>query len=70
MFNKKKRKRREEKYLVESIRQAHQEWEKLENVMSRSIDPSEESYMELSVAKAKYFYLLREARIRGVHALS
>ncbi|SDJ55086.1 YaaL family protein [Salimicrobium halophilum] len=71
MFNrKKKRKRREEERLVESIRRAHEEWRTLERIMSQSIDPSEEGYRELTVAKAKYFYLLREARIRGIHALS
>ncbi|SIS53666.1 YaaL family protein [Salimicrobium flavidum] len=71
MFNrKKKKKRQEEERLIENIRDAHEEWRKLDRLMQQSIDPSEEGYRQLTVAKAKYFYLLREARIRNINAHS
>ncbi len=52
------------------IKKLKHDWETLENIIEHSIEPSEEGLLDLSLAKAKYFYLLREARYRKINALS
>lgn len=45
------------------------EWTGLESIMNRSVEPSEEGQYELALAKAKYLYLIREAKVRNISAL-
>ncbi|CDQ18357.1 Protein of unknown function [Halobacillus karajensis] len=71
MFSKKKTVKKEmDQELLLNIRKMKQEWESLNTIIEQSIDPSEDGLMDLAVIKAKYFYLLREARYRGINALS
>ncbi|ELK46743.1 YaaL family protein [Halobacillus sp. ACCC02827] len=56
--------------LLIHIKKMKQEWETLNNIIEQSIEPSEEGLKDLALYKAKYFYLLREARYRGINALS
>lgn len=56
--------------LLLNIKRTKKDWESLNNIIERSIEPSEEGLAELALIKAKYFYLLREARVRGINALS
>ncbi|MCA0972395.1 YaaL family protein [Halobacillus litoralis] len=71
MFGRKKRIRKEmDKQLLEDIRKLKKDWETLESIMEQSIEPSDAGLQDLAVVKAKYFYLLREARVRGISALS
>nr|WP_163531284.1 YaaL family protein [Halobacillus ihumii] len=71
MFGKKKTKINEvDQQLLSDIKKLKREWETLDRIIEHSVEPSEEGLLDLSVAKAKYFYLLREARKRNLNALS
>lgn len=71
MLGRKKRvKKQMDQQLLQQMRKLKQEWESLNNIINQSIEPSEQGLQELALVKAKYFYLLREARHRGVNALS
>ncbi|WP_138419230.1 YaaL family protein [Aquibacillus sediminis] len=66
---KKMKKRDMDKQLLEDINRFKREWLNISSILERSIDSSEKGQFELSVAEAKYLYLLREARHRKVNAL-
>jgi hypothetical protein len=69
MFLKKKRKKEIlDQELLHAIYQFKNEWTNLEDIMERSIEPSERGRFDLAVAKAKYFYLIREAKYRRISA--
>ncbi|MBH0230209.1 YaaL family protein [Halobacillus yeomjeoni] len=70
MFGRRKVDKELNQELLLNIKKTKKEWEDLNNIIEQSIEPSEEGLAELAVIKAKYFYLLREARVRGVNALS
>ncbi|MBN8236536.1 YaaL family protein [Halobacillus kuroshimensis] len=71
MFGKQKKIKREmDQELLVRIRKMKHEWESLNTIIEQSIEPSEEGLNDLALVKAKYFYLLREARYRGINALS
>ncbi|UOQ44698.1 YaaL family protein [Halobacillus salinarum] len=71
IFGRKKiRKKDIDQKLLTDIRSLKAEWETLDNIIEHSVDPSESGLADLALVKAKYFYLLREARFRGVSALS
>ncbi|MFC4402300.1 YaaL family protein [Gracilibacillus xinjiangensis] len=69
MFRKKKIKKEViDQELLHTIYQLKNEWTNLEDIMARSIEPSERGQFDLAVAKAKYFYLIREAKYRRISA--
>lgn len=71
MFAKgKKIKKEMDQELLTNLKKYKSEWESLNRIIERSIEPSDEGLQDLAVVKAKYFYLLREARQRGINALS
>ncbi|MBN9654308.1 DUF2508 family protein [Halobacillus litoralis] len=71
MFGRKKTIKKEmDRELLIHIKELKREWETLNTIIEQSIEPSDEGLNDLAVVKAKYFYLLREARFRGINALS
>ncbi|WP_082231931.1 YaaL family protein [Halobacillus massiliensis] len=71
MLTKRKSPKKElDQQILTDIKKLKHDWETLENIIEHSIEPSEEGLLDLSLAKAKYFYLLREARYRKLNALS
>ncbi|WP_306462693.1 MULTISPECIES: YaaL family protein [Halobacillus] len=71
LFGKQKKLKKEmDQELLVRIRKMKYEWESLDTIIEQSIEPSEEGLNDLALVKAKYFYLLREARYRGINALS
>ncbi|WLR48484.1 YaaL family protein [Halobacillus litoralis] len=71
MFGRKKTVKKEmDRELLLHIKELKREWETLNTIIEQSIEPSDEGLNDLAVVKAKYFYLLREARFRGINALS
>ncbi|PWU70112.1 MULTISPECIES: YaaL family protein [Gracilibacillus] len=54
--------------LLTNIYQLKKDWKNLESIMERSIEPTEQGRFDLALAKAKYFYLLKEAKYRKVSA--
>lgn len=70
MFRSKKVKKSEmDQKLLDDIFRAREEWSYLEDIMSRSIEPTEQGQFDLAVTKAKYFYLLREAKVQNLSAI-
>ncbi|RWZ54788.1 DUF2508 family protein [Halobacillus fulvus] len=71
MFSKSKRIKKEmDQELLIQLKKQKRDWEQLNSIIEQSIEPSDEGLLELNLVKAKYFYLLREARFRGINALS
>lgn len=71
LFGKKRAiKKNMDRELLINIKKTKHEWETLNTIIEQSIEPSEDGLKDLAVVKAKYFYLLREARFRGINALS
>nr|WP_256558309.1 YaaL family protein [Halobacillus sp. A1] len=70
LTKKKAKKKAMDQQLLADIKRMKHEWEALENIIEHSIEPSEQGILDVSLAKAKYLYLLREARHRKVNALS
>jgi hypothetical protein len=42
------------------------EWMRQKEVVNKCVEPSEEVLSSLKIAEAKYFFLIREAKIRKV----
>ncbi|MFC3883420.1 YaaL family protein [Bacillus songklensis] len=42
------------------------DWLKQTNLIEKSVDPSDEVLLSVKVAKAKYLYLLKEAKKRNI----
>ncbi|MDL4839139.1 YaaL family protein [Aquibacillus sp. LR5S19] len=70
MLSSKKIKKNEvDKQLLDDIFKLKNEWMNLKSIIERSFEPSEIGLYDLSIAEAKYFFLLREARHRKISAL-
>ncbi|WP_181350822.1 YaaL family protein [Thalassobacillus sp. CUG 92003] len=70
MVRKRKIKKDIDQQLLRDIQHLRQEWATLNNIIQHSVEPTEEGLKDLNLTKAKYFYLLREARKRNINALS
>ncbi|MGN8648303.1 YaaL family protein [Gracilibacillus sp. HCP3S3_G5_1] len=70
MFRSKKIKKAElDQEFLDQIFQLKKEWTYLDDILNRSIEPSESGQFDLAVTRAKYFYLLREAKTRNLSAI-
>ncbi|MFD1849288.1 YaaL family protein [Oceanobacillus bengalensis] len=58
-----------DKQLLASIFSFEKEWKQIQSIMDRSIDPTQDGYVQLAIAEAKYVYALREARHRRLSAI-
>lgn len=65
---KKVKKRDIDEQLLESIFALQQEWKQIESLVKRSIEPTLEGQNREALARAKYLFLLREARQRKISA--
>ncbi|MBM7572482.1 YaaL family protein [Aquibacillus albus] len=63
-----RKKKQVDQQLLDEILLLKQEWMNLKSILERSLEPSETGLFDLAVAETKYFYLLREARIRKISA--
>ncbi|WP_110114898.1 YaaL family protein [Bacillus sp. CGMCC 1.16541] len=52
--------------LLETFIQAKDDWSKKTDIINRSVDPSDEVIVSGKIAKAKYLYLLKEAKYRNI----
>jgi len=55
--------------LLDAVFQAEKEWKQIKAIIERSIDITESGHIQEAVARAKYLFLLREARHRKINAL-
>ncbi|TCT24661.1 uncharacterized protein DUF2508 [Melghiribacillus thermohalophilus] len=53
--------------LLDHIRHLKEEMDQLEGILRNSVDPSEKGLYDLAVKRAKYYYMLKEARHRHIH---
>ncbi|WP_221569317.1 YaaL family protein [Alkalihalobacillus sp. TS-13] len=56
--------------LLNSIETIRTEWLTKKDLIENSVEPSEQVLYEVKLAKAKYFFLLREAKIRNIRTRS
>jgi len=52
--------------LMELLEQQKNEWKRQEDIMGKSLEPSEDVICHFKITEAKYFYLLKEAKKRNV----
>ncbi|MBP2078558.1 YaaL family protein [Oceanobacillus polygoni] len=55
--------------LLGTIIQVEQEWKQIESIVKQSMEPSLNGLQQEAIARAKYLFLLREARKRNVSAM-
>lgn len=58
-----------DKKLVEQLNQSKRNWNRQNELYEKSIDPFGEMEIHTEIAKAKYFFLLREAKNRHISIL-
>jgi len=56
--------------LLHTIYRLQTEWKRLERIVDESIEPSTESITEEKIARAKFMFLLNEARHLNIHAIN
>lgn len=61
-------KKKMDEELLETIYNLQWEWKRQEGVLANSIEPSDDSIYQEKIAKAKFMFLLREARHLNIHA--
>ncbi|NSL52322.1 YaaL family protein [Calidifontibacillus erzurumensis] len=63
-----KLKKETDQKLWESLNQLKEEWMRNKILVEKSIDPNVKLINDLKITEAKYFYLVREAKIRNLTA--
>jgi len=69
MMRRKKRQRKIDRELLDTIFTLEAEWKKMRYIIDNSVDPVMESRQKLQLAEAKYMFLLKEAKHRKISAL-
>lgn len=67
-MRKRTRKRAIDQHLLDTINVLKREWQQIESIVESSIEPTAESLYQQNIARAKYLFLLREARHRDIRA--
>lgn len=67
-MRRKTRKKKIDQELLDAIYTLQHEWQRIEAIVEDSIEPMERSVYKEKLAKAKYLFLLREARKRNLNA--
>ncbi|MDF0729001.1 YaaL family protein [Cytobacillus sp. S13-E01] len=55
----------DEKLLIQ-LEALKENWMQQKNIIERSVEPSDEVLFELKISETKYFFLLREAKMRKI----
>ncbi len=67
-MRKKIKKRELDEHLLNTIIKLKDEWQQIQSIVEKSIEPADSSLYQQSLARAKYLFLLREARHRNLSA--
>lgn len=67
-MRKRLKKRELDEHLLNTINKLRDEWQQIQSIVEKSIDPADSSLYQQSLARAKYLFLLREARHRNLSA--
>lgn len=65
---KEKLRRNTDQQLWDLLNELKEEWMKNKLIIEKSVDPSEELLHHLKISEAKYFYLMKEAKVRKLTA--
>lgn len=68
-MRRKYRKREVDQQLLETIFTLERKWKRIQSIVEKSIEPRPGNLHKESLARAKYLFLLREARHRKVSAI-
>lgn len=68
-MRRKTKKREIDEQLLDAIIAMKQEWEQIQLIVEKSIEPTEEVIYKKRLAQAKYLFLLRQARYRKLSAI-
>ncbi|MBM7606754.1 hypothetical protein JOC75_004834 [Metabacillus crassostreae] len=52
--------------LIQNLLMMKKEWNRQKQLVDKSVEPSPQVLYELKVAEAKYFFLLKEAKVRKI----
>jgi hypothetical protein len=52
--------------LIQNLLDLKEEWNRQKQLVDKSVEPSTQVLYELKIAEAKYFFLLKEAKIRNI----
>ncbi|TXC78717.1 DUF2508 family protein [Metabacillus litoralis] len=52
--------------LIQNLLLMKKEWNRQKQLVDKSVEPSPQVLYELKVAEAKYFFLLKEAKVRKI----
>ncbi|HZG59535.1 MAG TPA: YaaL family protein [Anoxybacillus sp.] len=52
--------------LIEELETVKNEWLKQKNLIEKVVEPSEAVLVDLKIAEAKYFFLIKEAKRRRI----
>ncbi|HEY4553519.1 MAG TPA: YaaL family protein [Bacillaceae bacterium] len=66
MFQRKKLRKEYDRKLIELMESTKEEWLDQKRLYEMSYEPDDDLQCRALMAKAKYFYLFREAKIRNV----
>ena len=55
----------DEKLLIQ-LEALKENWMQQKNIIERSVEPSDEVLFDLKISETKYFFLLREAKMRKI----
>jgi len=55
--------------LLDAIILVEREWKQLQSIVAKSIEPTQSGIQQEAIARAKYLFLLREARQRKLSAM-
>lgn len=68
-MRRKLKKRKIDEQLLDSIVTTKQEWQQIQLIVEKSIDPTDKVIYRQKLAQAKYLFLLREAKKRNISAI-
>ncbi|MBZ5753171.1 MULTISPECIES: YaaL family protein [Metabacillus] len=52
--------------LIQNLLDLKEEWNRQKQLVDKSVEPSTQVLYELKIAEMKYFFLLKEAKIRNI----
>lgn len=68
-MRRKLKKRKIDEQLLDAIVTTKQEWQQIQLIVEKSIDPTDKVIYRQKLAQAKYLFLLREAKKRNISAI-
>ncbi|TMN22302.1 YaaL family protein [Lentibacillus cibarius] len=68
-MNRKKKKREVDEQLLDAIVEMESSWKQIQEIIEKSIEPTEEIFYMQNLTRANYLFLLREAKWRKISAI-